>query len=265
MSRKSSRLLQSLVLLLLVLPVAVTGQEKEGSGYTLKVLCYNLRFGELASLELLAEYISSENPDLVALQEVDVRTNREMAPHQNGKDFITELGFRTGMLATYARTIDFSGGYYGIGILSKYPFEQTRKIMLPIPEGSNEQRAVLLADVELPGGRVFTFACTHLDHSSSAVRTIQVQAMGEILKNNRLPLIIAGDFNARPDSPEIKDGMKDYLQACSNDFTFSSTDPKSKIDYIFCYPAADWKKVEAATRRITLSDHLPVTAVVQLN
>jgi endonuclease/exonuclease/phosphatase family metal-dependent hydrolase len=265
MSRKNSRLLKLLVLLLLVLPAAVTGQEKEDSGYTLKVLCYNLRFGELASLEQLAEYIHSENPDVVALQEVDVRTNRGMAPHQNGKDFITELGFRTGMLTAYARTIDFSGGYYGIGILSKYPFEQTRKIMLPIPEGSKEQRAVLLADVELPGGRIFTFASTHLDHSTSAVRSIQVQAMNEALKNSRFPLIIAGDFNARPDSPEIKDGMKDYLQACSVDFTSPSGNPQSKIDYIFCYPAGNWKKVEAATPRQQLSDHLPVTAVVQLD
>ncbi len=262
---KSSSLLKLLVLMLLVLPVVVTGQEKENNGYTLNVLCYNLRFGELASLEQLAEYILSENPDVVALQEVDVRTNRSMAPHQNGKDFITELGFRTGMLTAYARTIDFSGGYYGIGILSKYPFEQTRKVMLPIPEGSNEQRAVLLADVELPGGRAFTFACTHLDHSTSAVRIIQVQALDEVLKSNRLPLIIAGDFNARPDSPEIKNGMKDYLQACSDDFTSPSHDPRSKIDYIFCYPAAAWKIMEAATPRQNLSDHLPVTVVVQLN
>jgi endonuclease/exonuclease/phosphatase family metal-dependent hydrolase len=265
MYMKNICLLKVLVFCFLLLPVAVIGQEQEDSGYTLKVLCYNLRFGELASLEQLAEYIRSENPDVVALQEVDVRTNRGMAPHQNGKDFITELGFRTGMLTAYARTIDFSGGYYGIGILSKYPFEQTRKVMLPIPDGSNEQRAVLLADVELPGGRAFTFACTHLDHSSSAVRTIQVQALDEVLKSNRLPLIIAGDFNARPDSPEIKNGMKDYLQACTDDFTFSSSDPKSKIDYIFCYPAAAWKKVEATTPHQSLSDHLPVTAVVQLN
>jgi endonuclease/exonuclease/phosphatase family metal-dependent hydrolase len=265
MSIKYFPLLKVLVLSFLLFPVAVTGQESEDGGFTLKVLCYNLRFGELASLEQLAEYIRSENPDVVALQEADVRTNRGMAPHQNGKDFITELGFRTGMLTAYVRTIDFSGGYYGIGILSKYPFEQTRKIMLPIPEGSNEQRAMLLADVELPGGRVFTFACTHLDHSSSSVRTIQVQALDSILKSNRFPFIVAGDFNARPDSPEIKDGMKDYLQACSDEFTFPSSNPQSKIDYIFCYPAAEWKKVEAATPRQALSDHLPVIAVVQLH
>lgn len=41
----------------------------------LKVLSYNLSFGELASLEQLAKFIKSEDPDIVALQEVDVGTS----------------------------------------------------------------------------------------------------------------------------------------------------------------------------------------------
>jgi len=245
-------------------PTFLNAQPNEATGYPLKVLCYNLRFGELASLEELAEYIKSENPDIVALQEADVRTNRERAPHQNGKDFITELGFRTGMLTAYARTIDYSNGYYGIGILSKYPFQQTRKVLLPIPKGSREQRALLLADVELPGGIQFTFVSTHLDHSSSEVRAVQVKALNKALKNIKLPVIVAGDFNGRPDSPEISEGMKHWLQACSPDFTIPSQNPKSKIDYIFYKPAENWKVKSSKTPQITLSDHLPVVAEMEL-
>ena len=37
-----------------------------------RVMTYNLRFGELASLEELAHHIKSFKPDFVALQEVDV-------------------------------------------------------------------------------------------------------------------------------------------------------------------------------------------------
>ncbi len=245
-------------------PAFVNAQQNGNEGYPLKVLCYNLRFGELASLEELAEFIKSKNPDIVALQEVDVKTNRERAPHQNGKDFITELGFRTGMLTAYARTIDYSGGYYGIGILSKYPFEKTRKVGLPIPDGSKEQRALLLADVELPGGKRFTFVSTHLDHSSSEVRTIQVKALNKALKKIKMPVIVAGDFNGRPDSPEIKEGMKSWHQACSPDFTIPSQNPKSKIDYIFFKPAGNWKVKNAYTPQVTLSDHLPVVAEMEL-
>jgi len=245
-------------------PAFVNAQQNRDEGYLLKVLCYNLRFGELASLEELAEFIKSENPDVVALQEVDVKTNRERAPHQNGKDFITELGFRTGMLTAYARTIDYFGGYYGIGILSKYPFEKTRKVVLPIPEGSKEQRALLLADVELPDNRRFIFVSTHLDHSSSEVRTVQVKALNKALKKIKLPVIVAGDFNGRPDSPEIKDGMKKWSQACSPEFTIPSQNPKSKIDYIFYKPTSNWKVNNSYTPKVTLSDHLPVVAEMEL-
>ncbi len=230
----------------------------------LKVVCYNIRFGELASLEEIAEFIKSEDADIVALQEVDVKTNREMAPHQNGKDFITELGYHSGMLTAYAKTIDYSGGYYGIGILSKYPFKQTRKIMLPLPEGAREQRALLIADVELPGRKMITFVSTHLDHSTSDVRKAQVQVINESLKDNPYPVIVAGDFNANPDSPEIKEGMKEWGRACPADYTSPASSPRNKIDYIFYYPIDKWRVGKSDTPAVQLSDHLPITAEMGL-
>lgn len=251
--------------IMLLLPgVPAVAQTVSGEKVKLKVLCYNLRFGELASLEELAAFIRGENPDIVALQEVDVRTSRELAPHQKGKDFVTELGFRTGMLTAYARTIDYAGGYYGIGILSKYPFDNTKRYLLPMPEGAREQRALLTADVELPGGKIITFASTHLDHTTSPVRQAQVEAINKALAGNTHPMIVAGDFNAQPQSPEIKDGMRAWGQACSPDFTFPSANPRSKIDYIFFAPENRWKKLSAGTPKVTLSDHLPLWVEVEL-
>ncbi len=255
-----------LLVLTIVYPFHVSGQtENDNKPFPLTVLSYNIRFGELASLEQFAEYIKKEDPDIVALQEVDVKTNRPVAPHQNGKDFITELGYLTGMLTAYARTIYYSGGYYGIGILSKYPFKKTKKIMLPMPEGAKEQRAALIADVELPGGKCFTFVSTHLDHSVSTVRQAQVKAINKELKKIRYPLIIAGDFNGRPDSQEISDGMKGWGQACSRDFTIPSGNPEAKIDYIFYRPLERWKVISSSTPLIELSDHLPVKAKIELH
>ena len=46
----------------------------------IRVMTYNLRFGELASLEQIAEHIKAFQPDFVALQEVDSKTYRERAP-----------------------------------------------------------------------------------------------------------------------------------------------------------------------------------------
>lgn len=235
-----------------------------GSNVQLKVLSYNLRFGELASLEELAAFIKSMDPDIVALQEVDYMTHRPAAPHQNGKDFITELGYRTGMLTAYAKTIPYSGGYYGVGILSKYPFISTRKVMLPMPNGAKEQRALLIADVELNNGNIFTFVTAHLDYPNSEVRQAQVSDLNETLLKNPFPVILAGDFNAKPSSVEIREGMSQWLQACNPDFTIPSKTPEAKIDYIFCYPKKAFQVLQSTTPKVQLSDHLPVSAVINL-
>lgn len=244
-----------------LLPEGMQAQEKS----TFKVMCYNLRFGELASLEELSEYIKKENPDIVALQEVDVNTSRTRAPHQNGKNFISELAFRTGMLSLYGKTIPYAGGYYGIGILSKYPYTSSKCELLPMPEGAKEQRAVLISEIELPGGRVFTFACTHLDYTTSEVRQAQVAYINNILLQSGKPTILCGDFNAHPDSKEIETDMSKWMQTTNSDFTVPAKAPKSKIDYIFCYPRSKWTVENTYTPKVQWSDHLPVITTLTLN
>lgn len=253
--------IKQLFIVCLFLTFTLQAQEKT---VRLKVVSYNLRFGELASLEEIAAFINSEQPDMVALQEVDVKTYRDRTPHQHGKDFITELGYLTGMLTAYAKTIPYASGYYGIGVLSKYPMSETKKILLPMPEGAKEQRALLKTNLELPDGRMVTFVSTHLDYPSSVVRQVQVDALTSALKDNPYPIIVAGDFNAHPDSPEIRKGMAQWKEAGSPDFTVPADAPRAKIDYIFCYPENVWTTLSASTPKVTLSDHLPVTAELQL-
>lgn len=238
--------------------------ENQKSPTQLKILCYNLRFGELASLEELAAFIKEQDPDIVALQEVDNHTYRDRAPKQNGKDFATELGFRTGMLAAYGKTIPYMGGYYGIAILSKYPLAKVERIYLPKTENGKEQRAVLVADVEYREGEYITFASTHLDYTNTEERQVQVKKLNEVLLSTPYPVIVAGDFNARPDSKEIKEGMSAWQVVSNLEPTVPADAPRSTIDYIFCYPKDKWKQIDATTYQTELSDHLPISATVEL-
>jgi len=230
----------------------------------LKILCYNLRFGELASLEELANFIKEQDPDVVALQEVDCRTNRERTPKQHGKDFATELGFRTGMLSAYGKTIDYAEGYYGIGILSKYPMASIERIFLPKTENGKEQRAVLVAEVELQNQQYITFACTHLDYTNTLERQVQVASLNKILQKKTNPVILCGDFNAQPDSKEIKDGMSAWKIASNLEPTVPANNAKNTIDYIFCYPKDKWIETDAITYKVQLSDHLPISSTIEL-
>lgn len=232
---------------------------------TLNVMTYNLRLGELASLEQLGGYIKSQNPDIVALQECDWKTKRKMAPKQNGKAFVNELAYFTEMFGLYGKTIDYGGGFEGIGLLSRYPIIRSERILLPNPVPKKEQRALLLAVIEMPDKSSLTFISTHLEVSSAKTRKAQIDFINELKKTIKTPVILAGDFNATPDETAIKDGFSDWFNATDTTFTFSTVKPEIKIDYIFGTPKKDFKLVSTKVgTECKLSDHFPVCSRIIL-
>ena len=229
---------------------------------TLKLMTYNIRYGELASMESIAAYISSEQSDIVALQECDWNTHRGNATHQNGVEFTNELAFHTGMFGIYGKAINFSGGYYGIGILSRYPILSYERVLLP-NDGKTEQRVILIADIELPSGEVITFVNTHLEVKSSALRVEQIKFINEYLKDCSGTVFLAGDMNASPDSPEVQLLNEDWKCLTDMDNTFPSSGPKVKLDYIYVRKTGDVETVFTDAREgVVLSDHLPVVSTV---
>lgn len=231
----------------------------------LKVMTYNLRFGELASMTDVADFITEHEPDFVALQELDCMTKRKRTPHQHDKNFITELGYYTKMFPLYGKTIYYAGGFYGIGMLTRFPYISVQKVMLPKQEVQHEARALLMAEVELPGGDTIVVASTHLDYTSSASRDKQLEVITRILKEKCFPVILGGDFNATPDSKEIKTYFEDW-QSLSDDsmLTSPAQKPKNKIDYLLGYPKKCWKLVSSRVESVSLSDHLPILSEVEL-
>ncbi len=243
--------ISSLLLLGLVCCLSFAGERQ------LKVMSYNLRFGELASMEELGRYILSESPDIVALQELDWATYRELAPHQHGVKFINELADATGMFGLYGKAIDYKKGYYGVGILSRYPIVRSERILLPNP-GNHEQRIMLVADIELPEGEIVTFVSTHLAVETAGARMAQVRFIIRELKG-RGHYILAGDMNAEPDSPEMQYLGKYWKNLTNDDLTYSSSRPEIKIDYIFGRPAKDFKlESTMVVGETKLSDHFPI-------
>lgn len=231
----------------------------------LRIMTYNLRFGEIASLEEMAQYISSQKPDLVALQECDWKTKRTRAPRQAGKAFVNELAYHTGLFGIYGKAIDYAGGYYGVGILSKYPIIKSERIFLPNPEPKKEQRVLLMAEIELPDKSVITFFSTHLEVSSPEARAAQIDFINSVVKDVKTPVILAGDLNAIPSSQEITTGFSHWFNASDTAFTFSTEKPEIKIDYIYGLPKDKFRLKHTKTdTSCKLSDHFPVLSVVEL-
>lgn len=237
----------------------------------LRVMCYNIHYANPPSkektfidLDAIARVINAENPDVVALQEVDVNTAR------SGK--INEaqlLAQKTGMKAYYfGKAIDHDGGDYGVAILSKYDLSETKTYALPDDRSTNpEPRVLATAKVKTNSGFEFLFAVTHLEVRREENRMMQMAEIERIVNATSLPVVIAGDFNARPESETIKYLDKLFTRTCQTcPPTIPVINPNRTIDYIAYRPAGTFKVLEHKVIPETYaSDHLPLFAVLEIN
>lgn len=215
-------------------------------------------------MQEIGEFIASEQPDIVAVQECDWDTRRTRAVHQNGVKFMNELSYHSGMFGIYGKSIDYAGGYYGIGILSKYPILKYERVLLP-NDGKTEQRSMLVADIELPGGEIITFVNTHLEVKTAQMRIEQVEFIQEYLKDCPDVVFLAGDMNAAPDSQEMTMLRGNWTDMTDSVFTYSTSKPQIKIDYIYARPVERVELIETQVmEQVKLSDHFPVKTILLL-
>lgn len=212
-------------------------------------------------LDTIAGVIKAVNPDLVALQEVDFRTNRAKK-----MDLAMELGQRTGLIPLFGKAMSFSGGEYGEAILSRYTLYSSQNHALGFQEG-REPRSALEVNVELVSGDMVRFIGTHLDHTrEESDRISQATKLNDLFAQDDKPSILAGDLNARPESRTMEILLKEWTKSSpDNKPTSPSANPRAKIDYILFRPAHRWRVIE--TRVIDEkvgSDHCPFLSVLEL-
>ncbi|MEM7314802.1 MAG: endonuclease/exonuclease/phosphatase family protein, partial [Planctomycetota bacterium] len=203
---------------------------------TLRVLTYNIHHGQGTDgkfdYDRIAKIISGLQPDVVALQEVDRGTGRA-----SGADQVEELAKRLRMHSAFGNALHYDGGEYGEAILSRFPMSEVKDHHLPFRFG-NEPRTALAVHVTPDNGLPeFLFAGTHLCHQSNDTRTDQTKTLQKLFGKSRLPVILAGDFNARPKS----EPMKVLFDAGWVD----TVAPDSRIDYVLIRKSDDWKKVSS--------------------
>ena len=174
-----------------------------------------------------AKVISLIDPDVIALQELDKFTTWH--PH----DQLQELADRTGMKPYYCKTIDYRGGDYGIGILSKR--EPLRTVSGDLP--GTEARKFFLAEFD-----DYIFIATHLCHLETTNRAQSVEIINAYIAANYAsytkPIFLAGDFNDTPSSytyrtmkGDMTDGFRDSGSGYGG--TFRYLGGVLRIDYIF--------------------------------
>lgn len=216
-------------------------------------------------VDAIANVIKRENPDLVALQEIDVNINRSGKINQ-AELIAKKAGYHS---FHFSKAIDYDGGDYGVMLLSKYPLNEMSTYKLPTDEATKgEQRVLSLATVNLPGGKRINFGSTHLDaQQESTNRLLQAKEISRITSLINLPIIIAGDFNANENSQVIKILDGQFRRTCTNCApTIPVINPKNTIDFIMFRPASAFSVLShKVLQEQYASDHLPVVATLKLN
>ncbi len=266
--KRNHNMFWKIILILFISCCAFVSGNVKDSTKTIKVMCYNIHHGEgvdgVVDLERIAQLILENKIDLVALQEVDVgvaRTNRI-----NIMKILSEL---TGMYPVFEKNIDYQGGEYGNGILSRYPvIESKNHHYKMIREG--EQRGLLKVIVDVYGMKI-AFMNTHIDYrEDDSERINNIKEINNIVKEfGDMPVLIAGDFNDIPGSRThltMKENFFDVWEKIGegDGFTFHTENPDKRIDYFFLY-RNNSLKVKLVPESIEViysiaSDHLPLIA-----
>jgi len=228
------------------------------SSKIVKVLSFNILHGATTknnfNLDAIAKVIIKANPDFVALQEVDYKTNRAKK-----YDLVTELGWRAKMAPLYARAMHYDDGEYGEGVLSKHTFLNTRNVALPFIPG-DEPRAALEITTVLPSKDTISFIGTHLDHLDVETnRIMQARHINKVFASNQYPTILVGDLNAQPGSNTMTILEELWTGSYNKNNpkpTYPSDNPSKKIDYVMFYPKHRWKVLKTEVIQDTYaSDH----------
>jgi endonuclease/exonuclease/phosphatase family metal-dependent hydrolase len=219
------------------------------------------------SPERIARVIRGFDPDIVALQEIDlgrVRTRR----HDQAKMIAHELEMQVAFCCTVQRGEEL----YGHALLSRFPMEIIKSgLLLGGATGSfGEARGAMMGRISLDTGSL------HVLHSHLGLgRRERSAQVDEILGPDWLgrlateePLIVCGDFNTIPGSHTYRtlSARVHDVQLLAKDHkplnTFTTLLPFSRIDHIFVSPHFEVHQVRVPQSSVTrvASDHLPLIA-----
>lgn len=216
-----------------------------------RIMTYNIRNGvgmdNKKDLSRVESCIKSQEADIVAIQELDSLTGRS-----GGKYVLGEIALQTEMTPYYAPAINYDGGKYGIGILSKKQPINVKQVSLP---GREESRTMLILEFD-----EYAIASLHLsltpEDALGSVEIIENEAKNLFPK----PFVIMGDFNSHPDSEVIKKLLSTFQNIGDLSLnTYPADQPNERIDYILVancpeISASDTKVVEEKVA----SDHRPI-------
>ena len=240
----------------------------------LKVLSWNIWHGKY--LDKIIEFIKKNDPDIIALQEV----NESDVLENIAKQIAGKLNYKYVFCSAIETDRHETKYRMGNAILSKFEIAKSNCHFLSSNEmykgnAETEPRVALEATVKIDG-QTLRVISVHLAYSpgfrSSEMRNLQVQNLIKLLPGEKT--ILMGDFNSHPDGEAVIEVSKLMKNTDKNldkptwtmysfDFEgFAETKLAHRIDYIFTSP--DVKVQSFKVEDSDGSDHLPISAALEI-
>ena len=245
---------------------------------TLKVVTLNLAHGRKdawhqallrratirANLDEVVRILQQEQPDVVALQEID-------APSLwSGRfDHSAYLSEKAGMpyfvLGEHVRRMKLA---YGTALVSRHRLKETASHQFS-PSPPTQRKGMVVGTVRWPGRRHFSLdvVSVHLDFSRKSVRQRQAREVIERLADHRRPLVLMGDFNCSFGTKDRTLSMLARelgLQAYEPDATDMASFPSRNKRFDWIMISAEFAFLAHRTLSNVLSDHRAVVATLGL-
>lgn len=218
----------------------------------LRIGTWNIRAAQSAPVEMLAAEIRAMQVDVIALQEVDVRTRRG-----GFVDEPAELATALGMHYVYAASIKWDEGHYGLALLSRWPLVSAERHRL---SGTPEAEPRIVLDVTVcAAGRPLHLLNLHADRRTAS-RALGFADLGRIAQGKiGQGILVVGDLNEYPDAPGVRSLINaGFVDLGADDSV--NTVGTGRVDYLLADPPLARLASKARVWETDKSDHHAVLA-----
>lgn len=256
-------------------PVSSRRSENFKKTRTLRVMTYNVHScigtdGKI-SPQRIARVIGRHEPDIVAIQELDLkraRTGGMDQPHMIAKELE--------MIYHFHPSIELAEERYGSALLSRYPLTLIKAGRLPTParNADLEPRGAMWCSVDTGDGKIQVIN-THLGlRPDERFKQMTALCGPQWLSHPDCqgPIILCGDFNALPNSRVccfIRRRLRDVqteMEGHAPRATWFSHWPVGRIDHVFVSPGIEIVRVAVSITDLDKksSDHLPLITDIRI-
>ena len=204
-------------------------------------------------------YIKKYNIDIIGLQELTYKYNNEITKLiKNYYSIVGKYRYFFKLLSLYKNEKN--------PIISKYTIISNKTYHLP-SNGSKYKRILTHAVIIYKNSEISIYN-THLELYDKNIKEKQLNYIFNIIKDDRRPIILMGDFNSKIDSDVFNNfilKMKNIgiNRVCLKGNTYINSNDNMAIDHIFISEEFSIKKKKIMDN-IKFSDHYPILVDLEL-